>query len=293
MDILGRKVDYRPYKENLYNEKMVLRVHANKSFRRIFMPRFNITNKFIGDMRNVVNPEHKFRESTIWVVSGETGTGKSSVVMSLVRLILLRPNIWEMFCFTDKQMLDLAKDNPMDTFLIRDEDVRKAVFGMGSTRTAMELEVLLETCRIRGISAVFISPQEEMMGVAKYYIETVDMDIENRITRVAVKDPRTMMFLGAVYVPIIPKEDNDWVQYSAMKDAFTKRMTEGNIDDTKIDLHDCVRTVLGKLDTEVYRTRGERRLLVQECFPNYTNAEVKTIAMLLEMKLRQDKQDGE
>jgi hypothetical protein len=287
VDILGETIDYIPYKDRLYTDKMVLRWRNNLSFRRVFMARFNRTNQFISDMQDVVNPQHKFTENTIWVMSGETGSSKSSSVMSLIRIILRKRGVWQLFCFTDKQMLDLADEVGDNSFLVRDEDIQGAIRGEGSARTAMQLQVLLETCRVRGISAVFIAPQEQMLGIAKYYLETVDMDLQNRITRLALKDAKTMQYIGAVYVPILKSSDNDWIQYSRMKDEFTKRMRAGEIDDTKNDYNACVAKVMQHEDFEERRTKAERKILVQQCFPNFTIGEIKTIATLLEIRMRQ------
>lgn len=290
VDILGRQIDYRPYMDELYENKMLLRIYQNRSLKRVFVPQFNLTNKFIMDMRNIVNPDHLFRTNSVWSVNGESGSGKSMTVLSLLRLILRKRGVWQLFCFTDKQMLDLANEFGKDIFLVRDEDI-KSIYGEGSHRTSMQLETMIETCRKAGLSAVFIQPQELQVGVAKYYLETVDMDIHNRITRLALKEPQTMKVMGAIYVPVIPESDDDWIEYNKLKDQFIERMRQGNIDDTKIDLNACVAKVMEHEEFEQRRTKGERKILVQQCFPNYTIGEIKTIATLMEIRLRQ--QEGE
>jgi ABC-type dipeptide/oligopeptide/nickel transport system ATPase component len=286
VDILGRRYDYRPHKDKLYMDKMVVRLMQNASLKRVFMPNFNRTNEFIHDMRNVVDPKYKFRENTVWSVNGPSGSGKSLCVLSLIKLILRRRGVWQLFCFTDKQMLDLANEFDKDIFLVRDEDI-KSTYGEGSHRTASQLETLIETCRKSGLSAVFIQPQELQVGVAKWYLETVDMDLNNRITRMALKEPQTMKVVGAVYVPVVPEDDTDWIEYNKLKDLFIDRMREGKIDDTKIDLNACVAKVMEHEDYAERRTKGERKVLIQQCFPNYTIGEIKTIAVLLEIRRRQ------
>jgi hypothetical protein len=287
VDILGRKFDYKPYRDALYKDKMDIRVLANPTFKRVF--KRDKTNDFITVIRNVVNPQHRFAENTVWGVSGETGTGKSITIMSLVKLILRKKGVWQLFCFTDKQLLDLASEFERDIFLVRDEDVGKATYGEGSMRTTMQLEVMAETVRKAGISLVFISPRPTVYDIAKYYIETVDMDLNNRITRVALKEATTLQYIGALYIPIIPEDDNDWIQYSKMKDAFIERMKRGEIADTKQDLNNLCQQALAKCDLSLYKNKNERRTFITTLFPNFTTGEIKTIATLLEIRLRQQK----
>jgi ABC-type dipeptide/oligopeptide/nickel transport system ATPase component len=288
-DILGTKFDYKPYKDGLYKDKMDIRILSNPSFIRVF--KRDKTNDFIATMRNIVNPLHKFEENTVWGVSGETGTGKSIAIMSLVKIILRKRGVWQLFCFTDKQVLDLASEFERDIFLVRDEDIKRAVYGEGSMRTQMQLEVLGETVRKAGLSLVFISSRPTPYDIAKYYLETVDMDIDNRITRLALKEPVTQQYIGAIYVPIIPNIDPDWIQYSKMKDAFIERMKRGEIADTKENLNNLVKEVLDKCDLETYRNKGERKTFIMSCYPNFTSGEIKTLSTLLEIRLRQQRQD--
>jgi len=49
---------YKPYKENMYMHKMKFRVKENPSFINVF--RFNLTEPILKDLKNIVNPKHKF-----------------------------------------------------------------------------------------------------------------------------------------------------------------------------------------------------------------------------------------
>lgn len=274
------------------HENLQIPIITKKKTRKSF---YLAANKQSIIVRKNENKEYVFG----FTVDGGTGfyitdnfilthnSGKSITIMSLIKLILRKRGIWQLFCFTDKQLLDLASEFERDIFLVRDEDVGKATYGEGSMRTTMQLEVMAETVRKAGISLVFISPRPTVYDIAKYYIETVDMDLNNRITRVALKEATTLQYIGAIYVPVIPEADKDWIEYSKMKDAFIERMKRGEIADTKQDVNNLCQQVLAKCDLSLYRNKNERRTFITTLYPNFTTGEIKTIATLMEIRLRQ------
>lgn len=285
--IFGKKVEYRPYVSKMYLPKLKARLELNPSFIKVF--KVDLTDDFFEEHRDIVNPDKHFVQNAVWVVSGGTGTGKSIVAYSLCKHLVPERFTHENICFFDSQILELAPQVPQNTFIVRDEGVGKAVFGVGSTRQRESLSVLIETCRKYGLSVVFIEPEERELDVAKYYLETIDMDMDRRVTRVAVKDAITKTYLGAIYVPVVPEDDEGWVAYNEKKDEFIEMMRRGEYRDSKVDYRALAIEFAARIDTEQFRTKGERRVYLQAELPNYTNAEVKIIQTFMEIVLR----DGE
>jgi hypothetical protein len=231
-------------------------------------------------------------------VSGNTGlfvtdnymvthnSGKSSVGISLATMTIPERFSDKNICFFDQEILDLAPKLPRDSFIIRDEGVDKATFGVGSQRTSRQLQVLAETCRKAGLNLIFIEPEFRVNEIAKYYLETIDMDIKNRLTRVAIRDSYTKQYMGAAYVPILPKTHPTWVKYNQTKDAFIRSMMEGNMGGAKADYEDIAKTIASEIDLDRFSKAADRLTYIQLKHTNMTNQEHKILHRLLEMELR-------
>jgi len=291
IDIMGKKYDYKAYKDDMYMYLMKLRLMNNKSFRRVF--KIDLTNKFINSMRKIVDPNHLFENNTIWSMSGATGSGKSLCVMSLIKVIEPDRFNYKHFCFFDEEILTLAKKIDRDSFIVRDEGTNKAIFGIGSNRQSANLQLVAEASRKRGLSLCFIEPEEKPSDIVKWYMETVDMDINNRITRIALKEPRNMEYIGAVYVPVLPDNDRDWVNYNKVKDKFIKDINEGNLSGAKVDVRSLAKEIFTEIDTSIYKSKKERKAYVLTKYPHFTNSEIDLILTYLEIYLREGSIDKE
>lgn len=285
INILGKKITYESYKDELYYDNMTLRLINDSTFKRVLMR--DCTDKFISSMKKVVDPNHLHEMNSIWSMSGLTGTGKSIAVMSLLKLIVPSRFSYKNFCFFDEEILELAKEVPRDSFIVRDEGTQKGVFGVGSTRQSAMLSLITEVSRKRGLSLCFIEPTEKPNDIVKWYLETIDMDIENRITRVALKEPRTMQYVGAIYVPVLPESDPDWINYNLRKDKFIEDTTEGKMTGAKSDPLSLAKQIFEEVDTELYRTKKERKAFTIQKYPTYTSGEIELILTHLEILIRQ------
>jgi len=286
IDILGKKYSYNAYKNNLYYDLMQLRLMRNPSFKRVF--KRDVTNSFISDMKDIINPKFHHEDNSIWSMSGLSGSGKSTAIMSILKIIIPERFSYKNFCFYDEQILQMAKALPRDSFVVRDEGTDKGVYGVGSNRQSSSLQLLAETSRKRGLSLCFIEPEEKIIDIAKWYLETVDMDIENRITRVALKEPKTMEYLGAIYIPILPENDIDIIKYGLKKDQFMKDVGEGKLSGAKMNPKDIAMEIYDKINFDVYRTKKERKAFVIGEFPHYTSGEIELIGTFLEIIHRQN-----
>ena len=71
INIDGEVFNYKATKNNMYFHILKQRIKENLSYKNIF--KHDLTNMFIQDMRDVVNPLKDFEQNSIWGVNGETG----------------------------------------------------------------------------------------------------------------------------------------------------------------------------------------------------------------------------
>jgi hypothetical protein len=281
--------DYEPYKDELYRDRMILRIKANKSFKLVF--KRNRTRQFFSLITNIVNPDFQFTQNIILSLSGLTGTGKSIVMLSMGKVLF--PHFsWKNIMFFDQEILDNAHKYPKNTLIIRDENPAKAVFGQGSTRTAGQLSVMAETCRKAGLNLAFIEPEFAENGITKYYLETVDMDLKRRITRCALMDGYTKQFIGAVFIPVVPEDDEDWVKYNEYKDEFIEKVKKGDYSGSKLDYRSIAQECLDDEEFYKYRNKTEKKAYLVQKYPNYTSGEIETILALINVITREGEANG-
>lgn len=282
--ILGKEVNYRPYMDGMYMDKIQIRLMNDKTFIRIFQK--NLTDKMYSVFKDTVNPTIVHEDNMVLSVSGMSGSGKSATLISLIHNVIPERFTAENVCFFDSQILKLAKIVPRDTFIVRDEGIDKATFGVGSQRTSRQLQVLTETCRKAGLSLVFIEPEFRENQMAKYYLEVVDRDIENRITRLAVKDPYTKQYLGAMYVPVLPEQHPILIEYNRKKDRFIQDMRSGRLSESKEDYKSLAREMAEKIDLDIFAKKKERLMFIRSELPNLTNSETDMVATFMEVIIK-------
>jgi len=279
--IQGKEYNYKPHVDEISMERLKQRLLSHRSFANIF--RKNLTDGFIKSMKEIVNPNIRHEENTIWNVMGLSGSGKSLCVISLAKL--LTPNIFshKNVVFYDQQIIERVKNVPRDSFLIRDETI--ASFGMGSQRIIADLTAISETARKYGVNLAFLSPSEKEISVAKWNFYTTDIDYENRITRLGLQDPFTKKFLGAVYVRVLPEEDEDWKMYNIAKDNFIQSIRDGKIG-AKEDYREIAKDIVKKIDLEIFTKKKERVAFIRTQLPNITNAEIDVVATFVEILIK-------
>lgn len=259
----------------MYRYNMIMRIQQSKSYRRVF--KIDLTKPIMDDLKNIANPNHLFTMNTIINLSGLSGTGKSESMISLSKEIFDDFSYKNVFFF-DQQILDNVHSFPENTMLIRDENPQKAVFGLGSTRTSTQINVLAETCRASGLNLAFIEPSFIQADISKLILETVDMDIYNRVTRLAVRDTRSLQYMGAMYVKILPQSDPDIKGYLNMKNIFIENMRLGKMAGAKSDTRKIAQDILDEINPEIYRTKKEVKAFIINKFPSYTSGEIDLIA---------------
>lgn len=282
--INGEKIEYIAYKDPLYMDRLALRLYNDKTFRRVF--KRNVTDNFFAMVKETVNPQFQHEQNTIISIYGLSGSGKSSIAMAICKNVTPDRFSYKNMCFFDPQVIQMASEVPRDSFIVRDEGVDKAVYGVGAMRTARQLQVLTETCRKYGLNLIFIEPEFRQNELAKYYIETWDMDLDNRITRCALIERTSKQCIGAVYVKVLDDDDEDWLMYNKVKDGFINDIREGKLKEGKEDYKEMAKKVYKKIDPDIWNTKGKRKTEIRAEYPSLTIAETEMIANYLEMLIQ-------
>lgn len=279
----GRIIDYQPYQDRLYKIKMIMRLKENRTFRNVF--KYDLTERLLGDLKDVSNPNHQFVTNTVINLSGLSGTGKSACIMTIGLQCFPHFNHKNMFFF-DQQILDNVSLFPQNTLIVRDENPQKAVFGQGSSRTSAQFTVMSETCRKAGLNLALVEPSFAQDPISKILLETIDMDITTRITRLALRDTYTLNYMGGIYLPIIQEDNKEWILYNKNKDKFIEAVKRGDLADAKTDYNEMAKRMFAHPDFHEYKTKKERRALANIIFPTLTGGEVDTICTIVEVQLR-------
>jgi hypothetical protein len=281
----NKTYDYQPYKDGLYKMRMLMRYRADKSFRNVF--RYNITSAFHKTILDTINPNDKFAQNRniLMSISGQTGSGKSLMVMTLGVKYFPKFTHRNVFFF-DQQILDNVDKFPPNTLLVRDENPGGAIFGAGSQRITSQIGLLSEVSRKAGLNLAFIEPSFSENPIIKVYLETVDFDLNNRITRMAIRDSQTLNYMGAFYIRVLAEDHPEFVAYNKHKDAFIDQVKKGKLGESKQDYDSMVDNLLKKLDAS-YRTKKERKVFIIKEHPSLTNTEIDILATLLEIRLRE------
>jgi hypothetical protein len=280
-----KMIKYNPYKNNMYMHRMLMRIRQNPSFKNVF--KIDLTKAIIEDLKLITNPKHLFRQNTIINLSGETGSGKSISMISLGVDIFKNFSEKNIF-FYDQEILNNAHKFPQDSFLIRDENPQKSIFGIGSNRTSSQIDVLAETCRKAGLNLGFVEPEFIQTGITKLILETVDMDVDRRLTRLAVRDTRTLDYMGAIYIKVVDEDNKIWIRYNKVKDAFIDDIKKGVLSKSKLNPKNIAKKIYEEIDLNIYKTKKERKIYIIDKFPNYTTGEIDLISTNLEIMLRKD-----
>lgn len=282
--VLGKTIEYIAYKDPLYMDRLAIKLSNNKSYLRLF--RRNLTDNFYNMLKQTVDPKHHHEQNIIICVFGQTGSGKSSVAMAICKNTTPDRFSYRNMCFFDMQVIKMASEVPRDSFIVRDEGVDKAVYGVGAIRTSRQLQVLTETCRKFGLNLVFIEPEFRVNELAKYYIETWDMDMDNRITRCALIEATSKQCIGALYIPVLDENDDDWLVYNKIKDKFIEDIKAGKLTEGKEDYREIAKKMYSMIDFELYDTKGKRKTLIRAEYPSLTIGETQMIADFVEVMLK-------
>jgi len=285
---------YKPIRDRLYKERVLMRVLHEDSFRICF--KRDVSKKFFGMMTDLYAKDRLFRTNTIISVSGLTGSGKSIAIMS-VALYTCPKWTQENMKFFDQELLDLLGDDvPEDTLIIRDENPAKAIYGEGSNRLESQIDVIGDTCRKHGLSIFFIEPEFKKYDIAKWYLETIDMGSgldfngkERRVVRVGLREPKTERFVGSVLIPVVDDNNKEWVKYNERKDIFIKEVLKSDYKGSKLDYEEIAQDLINEIDLSVYNTKAKRKLIVKKKFPSITIGEMNTILGWIEIQLLENK----
>lgn len=283
--IQGKEIEYEPFKDELYIANIKEMLEQNHSFRKVL--KIDYTDRFLSMLKGITSVATKgFNINTVLSISGGTGQGKSSLVFSLG--LMYFPNFThENVFFFDQQIIQSAHKFKEHDLIIRDENPDKATFGQGSTRTSGQLTLLVETCRKASLNLALIEPSFQANDITKWYLHTVDQDLNKRITRCGLIHPETQRYIGCVCIPIMAEDHPEWVKYQARKDAFVKAMKSGDFTGSKLDYNSVAKDCIDDEDFYKYRNVKEKKAYLITKYPNYTSGEIDTILSLINVIQRE------
>lgn len=216
-------------------------------------------------------------------------SGKSICIMSLGKLCFPHFSYKNMFFF-DQEILDKAQEFPQNTLIVRDENPAKGIYGVGSQRISSQIGVMAETCRKAGLNLGFVEPDFIQSGITKIILETVDMDINRRITRVAVRDTKTLQYMGALYLNVLDEDDEDWLKYNEVKDKFIEKIKQGKYQGAKLDYDSLIKKCMKEMDMKLYAKKKERKAWLNVNYPALTSGEIDQILTMIEIELKKNAQ---
>jgi len=147
---------------------------------------------------------------------------------------------------------------------------------------------MAETCRKEGLNLGFIEPSYQQLPITKLILETIDMDIDKRITRVAVRDTYTEEYMGAIYLKVLDEDDKDWILYNERKDKFIDDTKKGKFVGAKINYNQIVDDVISDTKFKEYKNKKEQRAYLLITYNTLTLSEIDTILSLITVRLRKN-----
>lgn len=279
---------YQPTKDHLYMDRLELKLRKNPSFKKVLMKSRDRTKEFFQDLANIANPNHLFTQNTIISISGLSGTGKSTIAISIGKIIFKNFTYRNIF-FYDEAINQNARHFGKNSLVIRDENPMKGIYGIGANRITDQFFVMAETCRKHGLNLIMIEPSFRPTPITKIYLETFDMDTTNRITRCAMRDGDTMEYIGGLYIPVLPEDDPDWIAYNKEKDKFIQGVLNREIKGAKLDYRTIGEELADEIDLEVYNRKKKQRAFIMEKYPTLSLGEIDLILTFMEIRLQQIK----
>jgi hypothetical protein len=276
---------YKPDLTPIQKMKIQMELQAEPTFARVFSLKYNLTPFILNEAKARYNPKINEENHNVWECCGMTGDGKSIGMLSLVKFIHPPLNINNIF-FHDEHILEALPELKRPDWIIRDENIGGANYGSGSNRIKSQLDAVTQTLRKRCIGFTFIGVQPAELTTTQYLFKAIDKDREQRITRFAVKDPLTGIYLGAIYIPVMQETDPFWIAYNEKKEKFMQSIIEQDYSEGKPKYQRMVDIIMDAIDLSIYQKKKERKIFIQQKFTNLTKGEVEELSTMLEMQLR-------
>lgn len=239
----------------------------NPTFKKAFTN--DITPAFSEELAYRTNG--KKENHIVLFIHGETGTLKSSAAQVLAQKI--QPDFRaEQIVFTNPGIRELMPTLGTKTVIIRDESPKD--YGIGSGRSAQQVQEYAETLRQEEKSLIFIRPVDEYFPSAHFKLRTIDHSSDFRFVRLGVLEPHSNRYLGFIVVEITPNNAL-WNAYQLRKKDFLKRVL--NEDMAQMDYAVKAKAITEREDYPLAKNKKDLKLLIVKEFPRLTIAEIDLI----------------
>jgi len=239
------------------------------SFFRVFNPKYNMTKEMREEFRYRTYGE---RNITVEII-GQTGSGKSSVLITLALNWFSKPVDINDIVFTTQEVIDRAKLVGRNHTIIKDEQNKQK--GMGSQREEDELEALEDTTRKYGLNLLFASPRRRNHSSAHYLLEVICINKEKRLTKVAIYNQDTYSYIGYFVIKIIEENNKLWKEYNKKKDKFIETVLSRQIE--RLSLDEMSKELKKSKKFPFCKSNSDLEIIAMETFPTLTTQEIKAV----------------
>jgi len=256
------------------------RLKFEKDLRRVFKKNIDLTL--------VVNEEIKIRtckddDEKNWVVvqiNGETGSKKSSVAISLMKILIDETFTAQRVTQEYNEFLTLLHESDSGQGFILDEMVFQR--GTGSQRVREELLNLVETLRKRQNSMIFVTPTEKFIGDdnVTFTLEPCGFDKKTKTVRCLVR--KNHRYLGFYYIKLLWKSDI-WNDYEVKKDLFLESTKSQRY--KKVAYEQMAKEIIEGSSEEEIKNHKRIKLLIEKKGRNMTTEERDMLIEQVKMML--------
>ena len=214
----------------------------------------------------------------VFGMTGETGSGKSITALGII--LHYYPNFNADSIFWENQdILDNLKDFTTGQWVMRDETLQQ--FGMGSMRVQSSINMVIETLRKAGINFIFLGAIDREVPTAHWYFEIIQRDSKRRVNRVAIRDNKSMKYLGYMKIKVLEESNPVWIAYNERKDYYMKLIQDQEAlgsDPFKIK-DKLIESDINWVDLK----KNEIEVYLKTIFSNKTIGEIKEMATVVKI----------
>lgn len=202
-------------------------------------------------------------------ITGQTGSGKSIVSITIAVEIMNKPINIKDICFTTDELLSRAMEVGQSHVLLQDEQINQ--LGSGSQREQYERQTLEDTTRKFGLSIIFCSPTTREHTTAHYNLEVICINKRKRLSKVAIIGSG-MNYLGYFVIKVLPEKNKLWKEYNKQKDEFIKTIL--NRSTQRLSLDEMSASLEKSKLYKHAKNKEELKIVATKLYPTLTIGEI-------------------
>lgn len=267
-------------------QELIFKERVRSDPRELVFWKKDLTERFLSELKQ--------RDSVVLWIFGGTGSGKSSLALSLA--LDTDPCMSaDRVAFDNSELEAVIKESGQGDSIIRDETVKD--FGEGSDQLLSMVQDATETLRKRRNSFFLLSPVIKGVPFVHFYLEVLQSNValeRGMLSREIKKGLKHIWFRVGVWSddqkPLgfitrsVEVNNKLFLDYELKKDDFVKAMAEGSRT-SGLNIEAEAKRFLEEMDVAVYKLKSERLNYIK-MNSNYTLGQVKSIHIELERLIR-------